>query len=283
MPELPEVETVVRCLRLGLVGREIVSVHLVGERLRRPWLPRWSRLLRSQRVVEVRRRGKWIICGLTGDAALVFHLGMTGRLHVADRRARREPHTHLVFRLSPGEQELRFRDIRRFGSADLITNDDLGVFLGAEKLGPEPFELTTAELYAKLRKTSRCLKAVLLDQRVVAGVGNIYADEALFEAQLPPRQLGRRTTEDQAECLRRAIVKVLRRAIEKNGSTIQNFFYGDGEAGGYQNEFRVYQQTGEPCRQCETPIERIQLAGRSTHFCPRCQQSGGRGSRRAVK
>jgi formamidopyrimidine-DNA glycosylase len=198
---------------------------------------------------------------------------MTGRLHVAPRKERREPHTHLVFRLSPGDAELRFRDIRRFGSADLLTNGELEQFLGVEKLGPEPFALTTVELYAKLRKTERCLKAVLLDQRVVAGVGNIYADEALFEAKLHPRQLGRRTGAEEAEQLRRAIVKVLRRAIEKKGSTIQNFVYGDGEAGGYQDEFRVYQQTGEPCRRCETPIERIQLAGRSTHFCPQCQRS----------
>jgi formamidopyrimidine-DNA glycosylase len=116
------------------------------------------------------------------------------------------------------------------------------------------------------------LKAVLLDQRVVAGVGNIYADEALFEAKLHPRQLGRRTSEAEAERLRRAIVKVLRRAIDKKGSTIRDYFFGDGDAGEYQDEFRVYQCTGQPCRRCRTPIERILLAGRSTHFCPRCQQ-----------
>jgi formamidopyrimidine-DNA glycosylase len=271
MPELPEVETVVRTLRPQVCGRQFAGARLVGKRLRRPWRRQWERVVTGRRVLGLRRRGKWIVFELDGDAALVFHLGMTGRLHVASNRTVRLPHTHLIFPLRPGDQEIRFSDVRRFGSVDVFANSGLEEFFINHRLGPEPFELTAAELYDKLRKTERCLKAVLLDQRVVAGVGNIYADEALFAAKLHPCQPGRRTSTKQAGRLQRAVVRVLRRAIDRNGSTIQNFFYGDGEAGRYQDEFRVYQQTGEPCPSCRTPIERIRLAGRATHYCPACQ------------
>lgn len=271
MPELPEVETVVRTLRPQLCGRTIAGVRLVGKALRRPWDPAWERHLCRRQITELRRRGKWIIIGLSGDATLVVHLGMTGRLYVVPRRAALEPHTHLVFPLVRGEQELRFRDVRRFGSVGVFTQPELMHFLGEQRLGPEPFELSTAQLFKSLQGTSRNLKAVLLDQSVVAGVGNIYADESLFEARLNPRQLGRATSREEACRLRRSIVKVLTRAIEHNGSTIISFYYGDGESGSYQNEFRVYGRKGEPCRRCKTAIQGIRLAGRATCFCPRCQ------------
>lgn len=265
-------ETVVRTLRPKVCGRRIVAVHLVGQRLRRPWRRAWAKLICGRRVRGLRRRGKWIVFELELGAALVVHLGMTGRLQVLPRNEPPARHTHLVFSLDPGEDELRFRDVRRFGSVEVLAAGELDSFFAVQRLGPEPFVLTPGELYDKLRSTGRSLKAVLLDQRVVAGVGNIYADEALFEARLDPRQLGRRTTAEETERLRRAIVKVLSVAIDKNGSTIQDFLYGDDEAGGYQNEFRVYQRTGQPCSRCRKPIARIRLAGRSTHYCPRCQR-----------
>jgi formamidopyrimidine-DNA glycosylase len=198
---------------------------------------------------------------------------MTGRLHVVPRSQAIAPHTHLFFGLNPGGDELRFQDVRRFGSAELLTRTELALALEESRLGPEPFDLTEKDLWDRVRRTERCLKAVLLDQAVVAGVGNIYADESLFEAKLHPAKRGQRLKKDEVARLRQAIVKVLKRAIAKNGSTISNFFYGENGQGSYQHEFRAYGRTDEPCRRCRTPIRCIRLAGRSTHFCPNCQRA----------
>lgn len=273
MPELPEVETVVRTLRPQLCGRSIVNVRASRKRLRRPWRPAWSKALAGTRIIAVRRRGKWIVIELDREQVLLAHLGMTGRFYVVDEKAPLAPHTHLIFGLQPGRDELRFHDPRRFGSAALLPAAHVERFLDGERLGPEPFDLRPADFRDRLRRTRRCLKAVLLDQRVVAGVGNIYADESLFEARLAPGRRGCEIGKPEADRLCAAIVTVLRRAIERHGSTIRNYFYGDGQAGEYQNEFRVYQQTGQPCQRCRTPIQQTRLAGRATHFCPRCQRS----------
>jgi formamidopyrimidine-DNA glycosylase len=274
VPELPEVETVVRDLRPHLVGRRIASVEVGKYSLRRPWLPEWENRLIGRSVREVRRRGKWIVVGLEGGPVLVIHLGMTGQLMVMPARQPRLDHTHLIMGLGRGAQQLRFRDIRRFGSVTLF-DDAAGLerFFSEAGLGPEPFDLERQYWQARLAVTSRCLKAVLLDQRVVAGVGNIYADESLFQARLHPSQRGRETSTDEANRLRRAMVTVLKRAINKRGSSIRNYVGGSGLQGQYQNEFRVYGRSGAPCPRCGTLIERIRLAGRSTHYCPRCQCS----------
>jgi formamidopyrimidine-DNA glycosylase len=141
------------------------------------------------------------------------------------------------------------------------------------RLGPEPFDLDARYWRERLAATNRCIKAVLLDQTVVAGVGNIYADESLFESGLHPARLASELAGDEADCLRRAVRKVLLRAIEQRGSSIRNYVGGSGLKGRYQDEFRVYGRAGEPCPRCRTPIERIRLAGRSTHYCPECQRS----------
>jgi formamidopyrimidine-DNA glycosylase len=275
VPELPEVETVVRDLRPLLVGRRISAVRAGAKPLRKRWQPRWGPLLRGRRVEAVRRRGKWIRIDLDRDLNLVIHLGMTGQLRVMPAEEPLAPHTHLVFDLDRGGGQLRFRDVRRFGSATLFpARDSAEQFFEQAGLGPEPFELDPRYWREQLMKTSRCLKAVLLDQRVVAGVGNIYADEALFEARLRPATLGRDLSAAEAERLRKAIPKVLERAIAKRGSSIRDYVGGSGRQGDYQREFRVYGQTGKPCPRCGTPVARVRLAGRSTHFCPNCQGRG---------
>jgi formamidopyrimidine-DNA glycosylase len=272
VPELPEVETVVRDLRPLLVGRRIRRVEAGPQQLRQPWDAAWGPLLVGRTVTAIRRRGKWIVLDLDNHAGLVVHLGMTGQFTVERSATPRADHTHLVFALDGTGDHLRFRDIRRFGSARFFADAaDIDRLLDAQ-LGPEPWDLPTARWRDSLRNTRRCLKAVLLDQRVVAGVGNIYADESLFVAKLPPTQTGADTTPAQAERLRQAVVAVLEKAIEYRGSTIRNYVGGSGRKGGYQEEFRVYGRTGEPCVRCRRPIEVMRLAGRSTHYCPKCQK-----------
>jgi formamidopyrimidine-DNA glycosylase len=279
VPELPEVETVVREIRPPLLGRRFTSVEVGDKHLRRRWSADWVPLVAGSRVQEVSRRGKWILLRLDRDRYLVFHLGMTGQLTVRPAKEPVLPHTHIVLGLDKGKAQLRFRDIRRFGSATVFPDrEHLDEFFGKSGLGPEPWDLAPRYWRDCIQKTGRCLKAVLLDQRVVAGVGNIYADESLFTARLHPTQLGRETTAAEANRLRKAIVTVLDRAIDKRGSSIRNYVGGSGLRGNYQEEFRAYGRKGQPCPRCGQPIQCIRLAGRSTHFCARCQPGRGQGS-----
>ncbi len=274
MPELPEVETVVRDLRPHLIGRRIVRVQTGDKRLRHGWSADWADRLTGRRFMAIRRRGKWILLDLD-RGLLVVHLGMTGRLTAGRADRPMEDHTHFIVDLDD-DRQLRFRDVRRFGSISLYaTAAEFDIFLTG-RLGPEPDDLGRAEFRRTLSATARPLKAVLLDQRVVAGVGNIYADESLFEAKLPPAQLGQQTTAAEADRLRKAIVRVLNRAINSRGSTIRDYVGGAGKKGSFQNQFRVYGRTGKPCPRCRTPIARVRLAGRSTHYCPKCQKPGVR-------
>jgi formamidopyrimidine-DNA glycosylase len=271
VPELPEVETVVRDLRPLLVGRTIGALRRGRKRLRKPWKSAWDDLLPGRRVEAINRRGKWIIVELDTGSRLLIHLGMTGQLVAVDAEAPLESHTHLVMTLD-NTRHLRFRDIRRFGSATLFDTDEaLQKFFCDAKLGPEPWELNPADWHAKVTGTTRALKALLLDQGMVAGVGNIYADEALFHSRLHPTLTGTVLDRVATERLRRGIVAVLERAIECRGSSIRNYVGGSGLRGGYQEEFRVYGRKGKPCVRCKTPVARMRLAGRATHYCPRCQ------------
>jgi formamidopyrimidine-DNA glycosylase len=272
VPELPEVETVVRGLRSCLLDKRISSVMATGKRLRLPMPAASQKKLLGRKFSEVARRGKWIILVLDNDSRLLIHLGMTGQLRVQPAKEAVQPHTHLIMGLGRGGEQLRFRDVRRFGGATLLPSGPaLNLFFEKSGLGPEPFELKQDYWERVISSTRRCLKAVLLDQRVLAGVGNIYADEALFEARVHPAQLGVGTSNRESARLRRALVRVLERAITCRGSSIRDYLGASGHKGRYQNEFRVYGQSGKPCPRCRFGIERIQLAGRSTHFCPRCQ------------
>jgi formamidopyrimidine-DNA glycosylase len=277
VPELPEVETVVRDLRPLLEGKRLLSAgRPSGQALRRPWQAGWEKRLAGKRVRGVRRRGKWIVVELEGEEYLVFHLGMTGQLTVTGAAEPVADHTHLVFDLGGKgkKRQLRFRDARRFGSATLLGSPaELDAFFEGAGLGPEPFGLGAGHWRRVLAGTTRCLKAVLLDQRAVAGVGNIYADEALFEARLHPARRGCDLTAGEASRLARAVEKVLQRAVALRGSSIRDYVGGSGLRGGYQEEFRVYGRTGAPCPRCGTPVACMRLAGRATHYCPSCQLS----------
>jgi formamidopyrimidine-DNA glycosylase len=272
MPELPEVETVVRDLIPLLTLKTIVKVEVPGKKLRRPWNPLWSQLLENQTIEKVTRRGKWIIISLRSNLQLLIHLGMTGQLCVFNQNTPRQSHVNLVFSLDRGAEELRFRDIRRFGSADLFSSQlALNEFFESRDLGPEPFNIPEDYWLTTLAKSSRNLKAFLLDQKNITGVGNIYADESLFKSGLNPSRKAESLSKKEALMLAQCIGEVLSSAIENRGSTIMNYVGGSGLMGGYQDEFQAYGRTGEPCRKCGQPIKKIVLAGRSTHFCPICQ------------
>jgi formamidopyrimidine-DNA glycosylase len=275
MPELPEVETVVRDLRLRAVGRTVTAVRVGAKALRTPWDAAWGPGVVGRRIDGLRRRGKWIVVELTGPR-LVIHLGMTGQFTAVAATEPEPDHLHLVFALDDGT-ELRFRDVRRFGSVTRYPDEPaVEAFFATADLGPEPFGLDAAAFREALRGSARCLKAILLDQTVVAGVGNIYADEACSHAGIHPARPGTSLTPTECDRLREAIEHVLTTAIAARGSTIRDYVGGSGLAGGYQLAHRVYGRTGEPCRTCGRAIECVRLAGRSSHFCPRCQVPGDR-------
>jgi len=296
MPELPEVETVVRDLRPLVVGRTIAAVRHGKKKLRRPWDPAWNAIVAGCRVEAVRRRGKWIVIELAGRAGsvsdrretgnppvahapgsprLVVHLGMSGQFTAVDPAEPPPDHLHLVLDL--GGRELRLRDPRRFGSATYFPDDAaVEAFFAEAGLGPEPFGLDPDRFRRAVRRSGRTLKAILLDQTVVAGVGNIYADEACFAARLHPRRKGKSLTGAEADRLREAVEAVLTRAVELRGSTIRDYVGGSGLRGGFQNVLAVYGRAGEPCGVCATPIGCVRLSGRASHYCPKCQRGGVR-------
>jgi formamidopyrimidine-DNA glycosylase len=276
MPELPEVETVVRDLLPLVVGRTIRKVRHGKKRLRKPWQPRWNRPLTGATMTGIRRRGKWIVMELSTSSRLVVHLGMTGQFTATPAAEPVPDHTHIVFELDE-DSELRFRDPRRFGSIVLYPDESaVEEFFQGIGLGPEPFDLDAAYFREAVQRSNRTLKAILLDQRVVAGVGNIYADESCGRSGLHPSRRGCSLTDIEVDRLRAAIPAVLTMAIARRGSTIRDYVGGSGLRGGFQNEFRVYGRTGEPCDVCRAAIECIRLSGRASHFCPDCQSIGSR-------
>ena len=269
MPELPEVETVVRALRQPLIGRTVTGVRNDWPRhIHRPTLDELKMRIHGCRFEAVNRRAKYLVFTLTEGETLIVHLRMSGHLAVVDGQHPTDKHVHTVFELDNG-QELRFRDIRKFGTVDLVDNPD--IVLG--KLGPEPLEddFTPEVLQKLLNGRSRALKPLLLDQHFIAGVGNIYADEALFYAKLHPTRPANSLSPSEIIMLHAAIQKVLRLGIERGGASIELYHKPDGSKGDMQNALAVFQRTGKPCTDCGRPIERIVLGGRSTHFCPQCQ------------
>ncbi len=270
MPELPEVETVVRGLRGPLIGRRIATMwHDWARTIHSPGADEFAARIAGQTVSAVGRRGKYILIKLEHDT-LVVHLKMSGRLYVADAETVNEADrwVHVRFDLDKGQQ-LRFSDVRKFGRV-YLTND-LASLLG--HLGPEPLsdEFTAAVLRAGLVGRKRAIKAQLLDQEFVAGVGNIYADEALFLAGIHPATAAGTLSDEAAARLQQTIRAALLAGIKHEGASINWYRKPDGQKGGSQNHFFVYGRTSLPCRQCGAAINKIRVAQRGTHFCPECQ------------
>ncbi len=269
MPELPEVETL-RCgLAAEVTGREILDVRVHERRLRWPLVPDFEASLTARRIEAVRRRAKYLLLDLDDGAVWLVHLGMSGTFVVESPVAPRRKHTHVVATLGDG-RELRFRDPRRFGFMRVAPESGLDMLhaLGVEPLDPA---FTATGLYALARRQRRAIKSLLMDQRVVAGLGNIYVSEILFRAGVRPGRRTSRVTRAQAERIVEATQHVLGEAIALRGSSISDYRDEHGETGGFQNTFRVYERAGAPCVRCSTAIRRRIIVGRSSFYCPTCQ------------
>ncbi len=269
VPELPEVETVRRELEPWLAGRTI----LLAERVHAPAGPKYAHLERAagQRIEAVGRRGKFLILPLSGEDELIVHLGMTGI--VSPERPRQHLRVHL--RLSgPAPNELFFRDARRFGRFLVVPAGDYRSLPTLAALGPEPFDraFTAAALHERLGASKMAIKLLLLSQRPVAGLGNIYIDEALWRAHIHPLVPAHRVTREQAAKLRKAAIDVLRAAIAAQGTTINDYRTVNGNVGAYVHRLAVYGHEGDPCRRCGTKLRKIVLGARGTHYCPHCQR-----------
>ncbi len=275
MPELPEVETVRRRLEPSLVGRRFDRVEIADARLTRPLDPIEVAVeLQGERVAAVDRRGKYLIVRFESGRALLVHLRMTGTLLHVDGGTRRDadPHRRAVVKLDDGSDVI-YRDVRRFGTWLLAEPDELEPYL-AERLGREPLEaaFTTKRLAEALAGRRAPVKAAILDQRRLAGVGNIYADEALWRARIHPTRPAGELAAEELRALHRGIREALRAGIERQGATLRDYRTPDGGSGRMQHEFKVYGREGEPCDRCGRPIEKIRAAGRGTWFCPNCQR-----------
>ena len=273
MPELPEVETVVRGLQTMLSGRRISNVRFGKTNfIDDPALLEKS--LPGARISGVRRYGKFIVLDVDSPSGsgpspvLLVHLGMTGQLVTSSAEAPVAPHTHVFFTLDDG-RELRYTDIRRFGKMRFLPHGVDGSILG--KLGLDPLEATEREFLARLRGRRARIKALLLDQRVLRGMGNIYTDESLWRAHIHPKRLAANLRQDELIRLRRAVRSVLTEAIRQGGSSISDFVDSGGFPGEFQLRHRVYQRQGKKCFRCGASIRRIVVAGRGSFFCPRCQ------------
>jgi formamidopyrimidine-DNA glycosylase len=283
MPELPEVETVVRGLRQSILGRTILAVrlgktdfiddpaaleqHLPGRRI--DAIERFGKfmLLRLSAVANADRAAQ---NGELAPASLLVHLGMTGQLAPSPGSLPCATHTHVCLALDDG-RELRYRDARRFGRMAYLTEGPLAEELNA--FGADPLEVDAKEFAARIRTRSARVKALLLDQSVLRGVGNIYADESLWRAKLHPARVGFRLSAKEAEKLRKALQGILKKAIVMRGSSISDFVDANGEPGEYQRRHRAYGREGERCYRCRAVIRRVIVAGRSSYFCPECQRA----------
>ncbi|MFO7180102.1 MAG: bifunctional DNA-formamidopyrimidine glycosylase/DNA-(apurinic or apyrimidinic site) lyase [Pseudomonadota bacterium] len=291
MPELPEVEVTRRQIERVLVGRTVADVRTTAPSYFFLTPPRELRArLLGRRVTRLERHGKYLIGHLDDGSRLLLHLGMTGQLVAApaeptrpaparragprsERRAVAfvgDQHTHLVLSFREPGPRLCFRDVRKFGKVAWIPKGAVSERL--DKLGPDALRVTGKELFDATRSRSVPIKTVLLDQSVLAGVGNIYADEALFVAKIRSTRPANALSQRESDALVAALRKVLRRSIATGGSTISDFVRPDGSDGGYQDHHLVYGRAGEPCPRCGTPIRRVVLGGRSTHYCPHCQK-----------
>ncbi len=274
MPELPEVETVLRGLKDRALGRRIVAVTIYHSGVIVGSPEEFVIHLAGRAITSLRRKGKALAVELgvgKGEPPLylLMRLGMTGQVTVVPVTAPLESHTHVRIALDRGDDEVRFRDVRRFGRLRCCTSEELEAVLG--HLGPDAQQITAEEFVRSMQGRRGAIKSWLMNQQLLAGLGNIYADESLFAARIHPLAQPGGVSADAARRLYRAVQKVLARAVELQGTSFRDYLDIEGRPGNFLPQLRVYQRTGEPCRRCGQAIRRIVIAGRSSHYCPRCQ------------
>lgn len=272
MPEMPEVETIARKLRRTIIGKCVLSVRLSGLPLRRPVSESFAAILMGRTIRRIHRRGKYLIVEMEPRAFWLIHLGMSGRIFYFPGGADTARHTHAIIRFAD-TTELQYRDHRRFGLLAAYEVSRVGEIPEVQKLGCDPLssDFQADWLWRQFRKSGQEIKSFLLDQRRIAGLGNIYVCEALFHAGVRPTRRCSRVTRAEALHLTRAVGKVLRQAIRNHGTSFSDFMDSDGELGYNQHYLRVFQREGEKCRRCNAVIRRLFQGNRSSFFCPGCQ------------
>ncbi len=273
MPELPEVETVCRGLRKNIIGKRISKLQIRISKLR--WVIDKNKLQQAvinEKIISVERRAKYILINLNNRNTIVIHLGMTGNLRLKSQSVPLEKHDHLIFSFDD-KSEIRFHDPRRFGMVEAVSANEMSNYSRFANLGPEPLEKSTraADLYKKSSKSKKPIKNVLMDAKFLAGVGNIYASEALYYARIHPEKISNTMTRKQWTALLRSVRKVLKAAIKKGGTTLSDFANSEGNSGYFQLSLAVYGREGEKCPSCKTKIEKFTQSGRSSFYCPSCQ------------
>jgi formamidopyrimidine-DNA glycosylase len=269
MPELPEVETIVRDLRQDIVGQTIIKARFLTRSVWYDTPPSPSKI--KSDINAINRRGKNILISLSNGHILAIHLKMTGRLTFENGNPLIKKHTHFIMDLASGAQ-VRFNDIRRFGYLDLFKKSEIEKRPYLAALGPDALVISRDDFIKIIQAKKRIIKSLLLDQKVIAGLGNIYSDEALFYSGIHPRAISSGINKVKAIRLYVSVVNVLNRAIDSRGSSIDDYVDGRGAKGSFQNSHMVYGREGEPCKKCGRPIVREVIGSRSAHYCPRCQR-----------
>lgn len=272
MPELPEVETVRRGLTDLVAGCRIKSVEVRYQKMINLSADNFNKALVSRTIDKIDRRGKYLLIRISGGLTIVSHLRMEGKYDVEPEGTPVGKHTHVIFHLMDGRQ-LRYNDTRKFGRMNLVDTGNEMTVAGLKTIGPEPTEsdLKLDYMVKIFGKSRKVIKPFLLDQSNIAGLGNIYADEVLWMSKIHPEQPANTLSLDEIKILRKNIINEIQKAIAGHGTTVHSYSNAYGEAGSFQNQLSVYGREGQPCLRCGTPIVKIKLAQRGTHFCPACQ------------
>lgn len=272
MPEIAEVETVRNTLKNMILNKEIKSVNVIYPKMLESNVEEFKKLLPGRKFIDIKRVGKWLIFDL-GDYYLLSHLRMEGKFFVKNHDEEVNKHEHIIITFTDNT-DLRYHDTRKFGRMNLIKKEDLAKTEAINKQGIEPIsdELTKEYLYEKIHPKHLPMKTILLDQTIIAGLGNIYADEVLFASKIHPLTKGCDITLNDCENLKESSKKIIEQAIKCGGTTIRSYTSSLGVTGRFQQFLQVHKKEGEPCNICGTTIERIKVGGRSTYFCPKCQK-----------
>ncbi|WP_099158735.1 DNA-formamidopyrimidine glycosylase [Virgibacillus ndiopensis] len=275
MPELPEVETIKNTLKQFVLNKTIEKVDVFWPNIVKvpDDVEQFKHILRGQTIRDIKRKGKFLLFQLD-DFVLVSHLRMEGKYSVHQSSEPVKKHTHVIFAFTNGE-ELRYNDVRKFGTMHVFKKGEERKEKPLIQLGPDPFDkdFTFSYFYEKLKKTDRVIKSALLDQTIVAGLGNIYVDETLFKAGVHPLKKASKLTKKEVQAIQREAIATLAKAVEQGGTTIRSYVNGQGDMGMFQQELFVYGQENQACKNCGKPIVKMKIGGRGTHLCVSCQKS----------